>query len=361
MKMFKKVLIANRGEIAIRIMRACHELGIRTVAVYSNEDRYALFRTKSDESYLIGTNSSPIEAYLGIEEIIEIALNKGVDAIHPGYGFLAENPEFSAKCEEDEIEFIGPTEQMLFSLGDKIKSKIVALNAGVPIVPGIEKPIKDVEEAVKFAESFGYPIMLKASAGGGGRGMRIIRNTEELKFGFNNASSEAKKAFGNDAIFIEKYIEKPKHIEVQILGDKYGNIVHLFERDCSIQRRHQKIIEFTPAITISEEQRQAICDDAVKIGKAVNYRSAGTVEFLVDQEGKHYFIEVNPRIQVEHTVTEMVTGIDLVQSQIFIAAGYSLFSDEVGIKSQDTIKSRGYSIQCRITTEDPANNFAPDT
>ena len=360
MKIFKKVLIANRGEIAIRIIRACHELGIRTVAVYSNEDRYSLFRTKSDESYLIGANSSPIEAYLGIEEIIAIALKKGVDAIHPGYGFLAENPEFSAKCAENDIEFIGPTEQMLFSLGDKIKSKIVALNAGVPIVPGIEKPIKNVEEAVKFAEAFGYPIMLKASAGGGGRGMRIIRNTAELVLGFQNASNEAKKAFGNDDIFIEKYIENPKHIEVQLLGDKYGNIVHLLERDCSIQRRHQKIIEFTPAITITEEQRQAICNDAVRIGKAVNYRSAGTAEFLIDNEGKHYFIEVNPRIQVEHTVTEMITGIDIVQSQILIAQGYRLDSNEVGIKSQDSIKSRGYSIQCRITTEDPSNNFAPD-
>ena len=361
MKMFKKVLIANRGEIAIRITRACHELGIRTVTVYSKEDRYALFRTKSDESYLIGANSGPIEAYLNIEEIIDLAIKKGVDAIHPGYGFLAENPEFSAKCAEKDIEFIGPTEKMLFNLGDKIKSKIVAINAGVPVVPGIEKPIKNVEEAVKFAEAFGYPIMLKASAGGGGRGMRIIRNTSELEFGFNNASNEAKKAFGNDDIFIEKYIEKPKHIEVQILGDKYGNIVHLFERDCSIQRRHQKIIEFTPAITISEKQRQEICNDAVKIGKAVNYRSAGTVEFLVDKEGKHCFIEVNPRIQVEHTVTELVTGIDIVQSQILIAQGYRLDSVGVGISSQDSVKPRGYSIQCRITTEDPSNNFAPDT
>ncbi len=361
MKTFKKVLIANRGEIAIRIIRACHELGIRTVAVYSREDRYALFRTKSDESYLIGANSGPIEAYLGIEEIIGLALKKGVDAIHPGYGFLAENPDFSAKCAEQGIEFIGPTEHMLDSLGDKIKSKLVAIKAGVPIIPGVEKPIKSDAEALEFASSCGYPVMLKAAAGGGGRGMRIIRNESDLLAGFHSAGNEARKAFGNDDIFMEKYLEHPKHIEVQVLGDNYGNIVHLFERDCSIQRRHQKVIEFTPAISISEKQREAICADAIKIAKAVDYRSAGTVEFLVDGDGKHYFIEMNPRIQVEHTVTEEVTGIDLVQSQILIAEGYRLDSEKIGIKSQDSIKSRGYAIQCRVTTEDPANGFAPDT
>ncbi len=361
MKTFKKVLIANRGEIAIRIIRACHELGIRTVAIYSREDRYALFRTKSDESYLIGKNSGPIEAYLGIEEIINLALKKGVDAIHPGYGFLAENPDFSAKCEEHGIEFIGPTPHMLDSLGDKIKSKIVAQNNGVPVIPGVERAIKSDDEAVEFASGCGYPVMLKASAGGGGRGMRIIRSESELIPGFHNARNEARKAFGNDDIFMEKYLEQPKHIEVQVLGDNYGNIVHLFERDCSIQRRHQKVIEFTPSIAISEKQREAICADAVKIAKAVDYRSAGTVEFLVDRNGNHYFIEMNPRIQVEHTVTEMVTGIDLVQSQILIAQGHRLDSDEIGIKSQDSIRSRGYAIQCRVTTEDPANNFAPDT
>ena len=361
MKTFKKVLIANRGEIAIRIIRACHELGIRTVAVYSREDRYALFRTKSDESYLIGANSGPIEAYLGIEEIIGLALKKGVDAIHPGYGFLAENPDFSAKCAEHGIEFIGPTEHMLDSLGDKIKSKLVAQKAGVPVIPGVEKPIKSDAEAIEFAQACGYPIMLKASAGGGGRGMRIIRNEADLVAGFHSAGNEARKAFGNDDIFMEKYLEHPKHIEVQVLGDNYGNIVHLFERDCSIQRRHQKVIEFTPAISITQKQREAICADAVKIAKAVDYRSAGTVEFLVDGEGKHYFIEMNPRIQVEHTVTEMVTGIDLVQSQIMVAQGYRLDSEQVGIKSQESIQSRGYAIQCRVTTEDPANGFAPDT
>jgi pyruvate carboxylase len=361
MKNFKKVLIANRGEIAIRIIRACHELGIRTVAIYSYEDRYALFRTKSDESYLIGKNKGPIEAYLGIDEIIGLALKKGVDAIHPGYGFLAENADFSAKCEKSGITFIGPTAEMINSLGDKIQSKIVAKSVNVPTIPGVERPIKSDEEAIEFARACGFPIMLKASAGGGGRGMRIVRDEKELLAGLHNARNEARKAFGNDDIFMEKYLDNPKHIEVQILGDNYGNLVHLYERDCSIQRRHQKVIEFTPALSISDKQREAICADALKIAKAVNYRNAGTVEFLVDSSGQHYFIEMNPRIQVEHTITEMVTGIDIVQSQILIAQGYRLDSEEVGIKSQEFIKPRGYAIQCRITTEDPANSFAPDT
>ncbi len=361
MKKFKKVLVANRGEIAIRIFRACHELGIMTVAIYSNEDKYALFRTKSDEAYLIGHNKGPIEAYLSIDEIIKLARKKGVDAIHPGYGFLSENPEFAKKCIESGIEFIGPTPEMMERVGDKIKSKIVAQSVGVPTIPGVEKPIKSDEEAIDFATQCGYPIMLKAAAGGGGRGMRVVRDEKDLLNEFHSAKSEAKKAFGIDDIFIEKYLEQPKHIEVQILGDKHGNIVHLYERDCSIQRRHQKLIEFTPALAITEEKRQQICSDAIKIAKAVNYRNAGTVEFLLDKYGNHYFIEVNPRIQVEHTVTEMVTGIDIVQSQILIAEGYSLKSPEIGINSQDDVATRGYAIQCRITTEDPHNNFAPDT
>lgn len=361
MKKFKRILVANRGEIAIRIFRACKELGIRSVAIYSNEDKTSLFRTKADESYLIGKNKGPIDAYLSIDEIIGLALKKGVDAIHPGYGFLAENSEFARKCQEAGIVFIGPNSKMIDSLGDKITSKIVAKKANVPTIPGVEKPIESDEEVVEFANRFGYPIMLKASAGGGGRGMRIVRSEDELVESFRSAKSEAKKAFGIEDVFIEKYLEKPKHIEVQILGDAHGNIVHLFERDCSIQRRHQKLIEFTPAISISESQRKAICEDAIKIAKAVDYMNAGTVEFLVDKEGNHYFIEMNPRIQVEHTVTEMVTGYDIVQSQILIAQGYPLNSDEIGIKSQDDIKPRGYAIQCRVTTEDPSNQFAPDT
>ncbi|MBP2027474.1 pyruvate carboxylase [Acetoanaerobium pronyense] len=361
MKKFKRILVANRGEIAIRIFRACKELGIRSVAIYSNEDKTSLFRTKADESYLIGKNKGPIDAYLSIDEIIGLALKKGVDAIHPGYGFLAENSEFARKCQEAGIVFIGPNSKMIDSLGDKITSKIVSKKANVPTIPGVEKPIESDEEVVEFANRFGYPIMLKASAGGGGRGMRIVRSEDELVESFRSAKSEAKKAFGIEDVFIEKYLEKPKHIEVQILGDAHGNIVHLFERDCSIQRRHQKLIEFTPAISISESQRKAICEDAIKIAKAVDYMNAGTVEFLVDKEGNHYFIEMNPRIQVEHTVTEMVTGYDIVQSQILIAQGYPLSSDEIGIKSQEDIKPRGYAIQCRVTTEDPSNQFAPDT
>ena len=361
-KKFKRVLVANRGEIAIRVFRACKELGIRTVAIYSEEDKNTLFRTKADEAYQIGKGKTPVGAYLGIDEIIALAKAKGVDAIHPGYGFLAENAEFAQACADEGIEFIGPTADMMNALGDKIQSKLVAHSVGVPTVPGVEKAIETEAEALEFANSCGYPVMLKAAAGGGGRGMRIVRTEEELLPQFRSARSEAAKAFGIDDIFIEKYLENPKHIEVQILGDKAGNIVHLFERDCSIQRRHQKVIEFTPALCLTDAQREAICADAIKIAKAVDYRSAGTVEFLLDPStGKHYFIEMNPRIQVEHTVTEMVTGIDIVQSQILIAEGYALASEEVGIPSQDEIKVTGHAIQCRITTEDPANDFMPDT
>ena len=358
---FKRVLVANRGEIAIRIFRACKELGIRSVAIYSEEDKNTLFRTKADEAYQVGRGKSPVDAYLAIDEIIELAKAKGVDAIHPGYGFLAENVEFAKACEEEGIVFIGPDHTMMDRLGDKVKSKIVANEVGAPTIPGITETIPSEEVALRFAEECGYPVMLKAAAGGGGRGMRIVRSKEEMPDQFRSAKSEAKKAFGIDDIFIEKYLERPKHIEIQVLGDSYGNVVHLYERDCSIQRRHQKVIEFTPALSITDEQRQKICADALKIAKAVNYRSAGTVEFLVDHDGNHYFIEMNPRIQVEHTVTEMTTGIDIVQSQILIAEGYSLDSDEINIKSQDDIKPRGYSIQCRLTTEDPINGFAPDT
>ncbi|MCB2361398.1 pyruvate carboxylase [Clostridium estertheticum] len=361
MRKFKRVLVANRGEIAIRIFRACNELGIRTVAIYSNEDKYSLFKTKADEAYLIGKNRSPVEAYLNIEEIISIALKKGVDAIHPGYGFLSENPEFAIKCAKAGIEFIGPTAVMMDSLGDKIKSKIVANAVGVPTIPGDKKEVDTVDEAKKLAEKCGYPVMLKAVAGGGGRGMRIVRDASELESSYISAKNEAKKAFGIDHLYVEKYLEKSKHIEVQVLGDKFGNIVHLHERDCSIQRRHQKVVEYTPAFSISQEKRDEICNDALKIAKSVNYRSAGTLEFLVDTKGNHYFIEMNPRVQVEHTVTEMVTGIDIVQSQILIAEDYALNSPEIGIKSQDDVKVNGFSIQCRITTEDPSNNFAPDT
>lgn len=360
-KKFKRILVANRGEIAIRIFRACRELGIRSVAIYSEEDKNSLFRLKADEAYQIGKGKSPVDVYLAIDEIIDLALAKGVDAIHPGYGFLAENVEFAKACEKAGIEFIGPTSYMMSRLGDKIQSKIVAKEAKVQAIPGVEEAIKTEEEAKEFAESCGYPVMLKAAAGGGGRGMRIVNSPDLLIEEYNRAKSEAKKAFGIDDIFIEKYIANPKHIEVQILGDKYGNLVHLFERDCSVQRRYQKVIEFTPAICLNDEQRKSLCDDALKIANTVGYRSAGTVEFLFDKDMNHYFIEMNPRIQVEHTVSELVTGIDIVQSQILIAEGYSLDSPEVDIPDQKSIKQNGYAIQCRITTEDPLNGFMPDT
>ncbi|MGV8146140.1 MAG: pyruvate carboxylase [Alkaliphilus sp.] len=361
MHKFKRILVANRGEIAIRVFRACSEMGIRSVAIYSSEDKNSLFRTKADEAYLIGKDKGPVEAYLNIDEIIKMAKKKAVDAIHPGYGFLSENPEFASRCAEAGIVFIGPDASMMNALGDKVKSKIVARTVNVPVLAGEEKPISSDEEAIEFAESCGYPIILKAAAGGGGRGMRIVRNAEDLISEYRSARNEAIKAFGIANIFIEKYLEKPKHIEVQVLGDEYGNIVHLYERDCSIQRRYQKVIEFAPSLTLSESMRKAICDDAIKIAKAVNYKNAGTVEFLLDSTGQHYFIEMNTRVQVEHTITEMITGIDIVQSQILIAEGYALDSPEINIPSQESVAVRGYSIQCRVTTEDPMNNFAPDT
>lgn len=360
-KKFNKILVANRGEIAIRIFRACSELGIKSVGIYSKEDKYGLFRTKADESYLIGEGKGPIDAYLDIDGIIALAKRKKVDAIHPGYGFLAENAEFARKCEENGITFIGPSSEIMDLMGDKINSKKIAHEVNVQTIPGVEKAIKSTAEAKEVAAQIGYPVMIKASNGGGGRGMRIVHREEDLELEYETACSESRKAFGEDIIFIEKYIEDPKHIEVQILGDQYGNLVHLYERDCSVQRRHQKIIEYAPAFSLSEKTRQEICADAVKLAKHVGYSSAGTLEFLVDKYGNHYFIEMNTRIQVEHTVSEMVTGIDIVQSQILVAEGYSLDSPEIDIKSQDDVQLRGYSIQCRVTTEDPKNNFMPDT
>jgi len=357
---FRKVMAANRGEIAIRIFRACTELGISTVALYSEEDKLSLHRYKADEAYLIGKGKAPIDAYLGIDEIIALALKADVDAIHPGYGFLAENAEFAEKCEAAGITFIGPTAEMQRALGDKVAGRKAAMSAEVPVVPGTEDPIEKEEEALKFAKDSGYPIIIKAAAGGGGRGMRVARNKKELLEGLVAARSEAKAAFGNATVFLERYIENPKHIEVQVMGDNYGNLVHFFERDCSIQRRHQKVVEFAPSLCLTQQQREEICTAALKIAGQVKYRNAGTVEFLVDQEGSFYFIEMNPRIQVEHTVTEMITGRNLVQNQILVAQGYKLSDPEINIPSQSAIDMRGYAIQCRITTEDPSNNFAPD-
>ena len=359
-KKFHKVMAANRGEIAIRIFRACTELGISTLAIYSEQDKLSLHRYKADEAYLIGKGKGPIDAYLSIDEIIDLARKKEVDAIHPGYGFLSENADFAEACERAGIAFIGPTPDIQRQIGDKVAGRKVASEAGVPVVPGTDQPVRSEEEALIFAKSAGYPIIVKASAGGGGRGMRVARNQKEMLEGLKSAASEAQASFGDATIFLEKYIESPKHVEVQILGDQHGNIVHFYERDCSIQRRHQKVIEMAPSLYLNNKKRKELCDYALALAESVGYVNAGTVEFLMDKQGKFYFIEVNPRIQVEHTVTELVTMRNLVQAQIRVAQGYKLADPEIGIKSQKDIDLRGYAIQSRITTEDPLNNFAPD-
>lgn len=361
MPKIKTVLVANRGEIAIRVFRACNELGIRTVAIYSKEDTLSLHRNKADEAYLVGEGKSPTDAYLDIEGILKIAKEHDVDAIHPGYGFLSENSRLAKRCKEDGLIFIGPRLEHLVMFGDKINARKQAQLAGIPMIPGSNGTVSTVQEVLDFGEKYGYPIIIKAVNGGGGRGMRVVKNAEEVTSSYDLAKSEAKKAFGSDEIYLEKYLENPKHIEVQILGDNHGNLVHLYERDCSVQRRHQKLVEIAPAFSLPEEQREAICAAAVKLMKNVDYVSAGTVEFLATSDGKFYFIEVNPRIQVEHTVTEQVTSIDIVQAQIKIAEGYELHGEEIAIPEQKDIHVYGHAIQCRITTEDPANNFMPDT
>ncbi len=358
---FSKVLVANRGEIAIRIFRACYDLGLHTVAMYSKEDTMSLFRTKADEAYLIAENDTPLGAYLNINEIIRLAKRRGVDAIHPGYGFLSENADFARACEAAGIKFIGPPSDILDKMGDKLSAKQMAIECGVPIIPGSTVPLRDGEEALAKAKEFGFPIILKAAAGGGGRGMRRCDREEEVIAAFDLVQSEALKAFGSGDIFIEKYLVEPKHIEVQILADEYGNCYHLGERDCSLQRRYQKVVEYAPAWSVPEETREKIRADAVKIARHVGYVNAGTLEFLVDKTGRYYFIEMNPRIQVEHTVTELVTGIDLVRAQILVAEGYPLSCPDIGLSCQEDLLIRGYAIQCRVTTEDPKNNFAPDT
>lgn len=361
MKKIQSVLVANRGEIAIRVFRACNELGIRTVAIYSKEDALSLHRNRADEAYLVGPGKKPVDAYLDIEDIVRIAHEHHVDAIHPGYGFLSENSELAKRCQEEGIIFIGPEIEHLIMFGDKVNARKQAKLAGIPMIPGSDGPLADFGELEKFADQFGFPLMIKAVNGGGGRGMRMVSRKEDLHEAYDRAKSEAKMAFGNDEVYVEKCIIEPKHVEVQIMGDQYGNVVHLHERDCSIQRRHQKVVEIAPAFALPLEVRKNICDAAVKLMKNVNYVSAGTVEFLVTTDGSFYFIEVNPRIQVEHTVTEMITGIDIVQSQIRIAEGYELHSPEVAIPEQDEIRCSGHAIQCRITTEDPSNDFMPDT
>ncbi|WP_284037523.1 pyruvate carboxylase [Neobacillus sp. 114] len=359
-RQINKILVANRGEIAIRVFRACTELNIRTVAIYSKEDSGSYHRYKADEAYLVGEGKKPIDAYLDIEGIIGIAKRSGADAIHPGYGFLSENIHFARRCEEEGIVFIGPASKHLDMFGDKVKARYQAELAGIPVIPGSGGPVNSVEEVLEFAEEHSFPIIIKAALGGGGRGMRIVRSREEVREAFERAKSEAKAAFGNDDVYLEKLIEKPKHIEVQIIGDKEGNIVHLFDRDCSVQRRHQKVVEIAPSVSLTAELRKRICDAAVKLMKNVNYINAGTVEFLVS-ENDFYFIEVNPRVQVEHTITEMVTGIDIVQTQILVAEGHELHGPLIGIPEQEKILLYGYAIQSRVTTEDPLNNFMPDT
>lgn len=360
MKNIKTVLVANRGEIAIRIMRACYELGLKTIGIYSKEDVGTLHRQKADESYLIGDGLSPTQAYLDIEGILRLAKEKNVDAIHPGYGFLSENEEFAKRCAEEGIIFIGPELKHLDMFGNKTRARETAIGAGLNVIPGTDGKIDSVDDVYTFGKEHGYPIIVKAVSGGGGKGMRIVFSESEVEEAYDRTKSEALNSFGNDALYIEKYIEQPKHIEVQILGDTHGNLVHLYERDCSVQRRHQKVVEVAPAYGLDLKMRQQLNDAALQLMEHVGYVNAGTVEFLVSGDA-FYFIEVNPRIQVEHTITEKVTGIDIVKTQILIADGENLFDDAIRMPAQENIKVSGYAFQCRITTEDPLNNFVPDT
>ncbi len=360
-KPFKKLLVANRSEIAIRIFRAANELGIRTVALYAQEDRLSIHRSKADEAYQLNPEKGPVGAYLDIQGIIDIALDKGVDAIHPGYGFLSENPEFAQACEDNGIAFIGPRPELLAQMGDKTAARELAKRAEVPTLPGTEEAIEDRESALSVAAGIGFPLIIKAAHGGGGRGMRVVRDPDDLVRLLDEARNEALNAFGNGAVFLERFIQRAKHIEVQILGDRHGNVVHLHERDCSVQRRHQKVIEIAPSVDLAEKTRLALCDAAVRLAKEIGYDNAGTVEFLVDAEsGDWFFIEMNPRIQVEHTVTEEISNVDLVRSQILIASGRALHDSDIAIPSQEKIPREGFAVQCRITTEDPENGFAPD-
>ena len=361
MTRISKLLVANRGEIAIRVFRTAHELDIRTVAIYSHEDRYALHRFKADEAYLIGKTGEPIRAYLDIDGVIAIAKRQGVDAIHPGYGFLSENPELARACVEAGITFVGPRVDLLEKLGDKTAARDIARSAKVPILAGTSKAVRHLDDARQSVQKLGYPVILKAAKGGGGRGMRVVKSADELPGALEQAQRESLSAFGSSDVFVEKYIARARHIEVQLLGDQHGNLVHLFERDCSLQRRHQKVVEIAPAPNLEAGLRQRICDAAVQVGRAVNYENAGTVEFLVDSDSSEfYFIEVNPRIQVEHTVTEEVTGIDIVKCQLLVAQGSPLSDPEIGLGTQESVKTQGFAIQCRLTTEDPENRFLPD-
>nr|WP_293841205.1 pyruvate carboxylase [uncultured Arsenicibacter sp.] len=355
-----RLLVANRGEIAIRIMRAATELGITTVAVYTYEDRYSLHRYKADEAYQIGRDDETLKPYLDIESIIALAKHKRIDAIHPGYGFLSENVTLARRCREEGIIFVGPSPEAMDALGDKVRAKNLATKANVPMIPDSRLDLSDFSLAQSEVERIGFPVMIKAAAGGGGRGMRVVRNPDDFERSYNEARNEAKNAFGDDTIFLEKFIEDPKHIEVQLLGDQHGNLIHLYERDCSVQRRFQKVVEVAPSFGLRQDTKNKLYEYALKIGRQAGYYNAGTVEFLVDRQENIYFIEVNPRIQVEHTITEEVTGIDLVRTQILVAMGYKLSDNGIYINHQDEVPLNGYAIQCRITTEDPGNGFKPD-
>ncbi|RLA08129.1 MAG: pyruvate carboxylase [Gammaproteobacteria bacterium] len=359
-KKINRLLVANRGEIAIRILRAASELIIKTVSVYTYEDRFSPHRFKADEAYQIGSKDDPLKPYLDVKELIAVCKRHKIDAVHPGYGFLSENVAFATACRDEGIIFIGPDPQVMAALGDKVIAKKNAVAAGVPVIENSKQDLTDYKIALDEATRIGYPLMIKAASGGGGRGMRVIHKKDELKSAFNEAKSEAGKAFGDDTVFLEKFITSPRHIEIQILADNHGNRVHLYERDCSVQRRFQKVVEVAPASNLKQQTKDKLYQYALKIADHVNYNNAGTVEFLLDQNENIYFIEVNPRVQVEHTITEEVTGIDIVRSQIHIASGYKLSDPQIGIQKQDDIHCNGYAIQCRVTTEDPKKGFQPD-
>ncbi len=351
-ELIKKILVANRGEIAVRVVRACAEMGITSAAIYTDADRHALHVKKADEAYNVGPD--PVGGYLNAHRIVNLAVAAGCDALHPGYGFLSENPQLAEICARRGIIYIGPSPEAIRAMGDKTLAREAMIKAGVPVVPGSEGNLKNAAEAVKLAKKIGYPVMLKATSGGGGRGIRRCNSEDELKRAYERVVSEATKAFGSAEVFLEKAIVNPRHIEVQVLGDKYGNVIHLFERDCSIQRRHQKLVEIAPSPQLSEAQRREVCGLGVLAAKTVHYQNAGTVEFLLDQDGKFYFMEMNTRLQVEHTITEQITGVDIVQEQINIAGGLPLSY------RQDQIERRGYAIQFRINAEDPKNDFLPN-
>jgi len=357
----KKLLVANRSEIAVRVFRSAAELGLRTVAIYAEEDRFGVHRFKADEAYLIGRGKGPVAAYLDIEGIVTLAKEKGVDMIHPGYGFLSENAHFARACAQAGITFIGPRAELLESMGDKVQARQLAERAGVPTLPGTQEPISERKKAVAAAKKIGFPLIIKAAFGGGGRGMRVVREPGQLTQLVEEAQGEAERAFGNPAVFLERYVARAKHLEVQVLGDNHGNVLHLHERDCSVQRRHQKVVEIAPSVGLREEVREKLCEAAVALARETGYNNAGTVEFLYDLDtAEWFFIEMNPRIQVEHTVTEVITGVDIVRSQILVAQNEMLASERIGLPRQEAISRRGAAIQCRITTEDPEQHFTPD-